>query len=78
MADLDAIKRNGDKQLTTMYQTVDALTASSFAKFRKSLELQAYAYDWHASILNPDAEVPEEPTSKQICDVRNAYMLIAS
>lgn len=25
MADLDAIKRNGDKQLTTMYQTVDAL-----------------------------------------------------
>jgi hypothetical protein len=77
MADLDAIKRNGDKQLTTMYQTVDELTASGFAKFRKSLELQAYAYDWHASILNPDAEVPEEPTSKQICDVRNAYMLIA-
>ena len=73
----EAICRDADKQLATMYGTVDTLSSSGYFNFRKSLELQAYAYDWPGYILNSAAAVPEAPTLKQKRDVRNAYLLIA-
>ena len=75
MAD-EAIKRNADKQLDTMYQTVDKLNEVGFPKFKQLIERQAYCYEWPKFILDRNVEVPDELDLKQQRDVRNAYLLI--
>jgi hypothetical protein len=72
----EAIKRNADKQLDTMYQTVDKLNDVGYYKFKQLLERQAYCYEWPDFILDKNAEVPNELDLKQQRDVRNAYLLI--
>ena len=49
-----------EKQLETMYKTVEKLHDVGFAKFHEQLQRQAFAYEWGGFILNTthEASVP--------------------
>ena len=47
----NAIRQTAEKQLETMYKTVECLKDTNFAKFKDQLGRQAYAYEWDAHIL---------------------------
>ena len=72
------IKLAADKQLETLYKTVEPLKDVGYHKFREQLNRQSYAYEWPAHILDFDAAVPEDLSLKQERDVRNAYLVIMS
>ena len=72
----NAIRQTAEKQLETMYKTVECLKDTDFAKFKDQLGRQAYAYEWDAHILNPGLPVPGRLNLKDERDIRNAYMVI--
>ena len=69
-----------DKQLETMYKSVDKLKDVGFPKFQDQLDRQAFAYEWGAHILDATQAVPAPGviTLKDERDIRNAYLVITS
>lgn len=72
------IRAESDKQLDTMYQSVHPLKGEDFHSFEKQLKRQAFAYEWHAHILDRAVAVPAEPDLKVRRDIRNAYLVITN
>ena len=64
-----------EKQLDTMYTSVDPLNDVGFHKFSLQLHRQAFRYDWPSWILGSEDQ-PEtiDPADRRHC--KNAYMLI--
>ena len=74
---IDASARvTADKQLDTMYKTVESLSGSNYHKFKQQLQRHAFAYGWPDYILDQAANVPENPDLKQQLHSRNAYLVI--
>jgi hypothetical protein len=69
-----------EKQLETMYKTVEKLQDVGFPKFQEQLQRQAFAYEWGAYILDALQPVPAANviTLKEQRDIRNAYLLITT
>jgi hypothetical protein len=72
------ITATADKQLETMYKTVETLKVVGFSKFQEQLKRQAFAYEWGGYILDAAQAVPAPNalTLKAQRDIRNAYLLI--
>ena len=69
-----------DKQLESMYKTVEKLQDVGFPKFQEQLIRQAFACEWEDCILDATQPVPAAHviTLKTQRDLRNAYLLIMS
>jgi hypothetical protein len=69
-----------EKQLETMYKTVEKLQDVGFPKFQEQLHRQAFPYEWGGYILDALQPVPAAHviTLKEQRDMRNAYLLITT
>ena len=69
-----------EKQLETMYKTVEKLQVVGFPKFHEQLQRQAFAYEWDGCILDAAQAVPaaNSITLKTQRDIRNAYLIITT
>ena len=67
-----------EKQLETMYKTVETLKKVGFPKFHEQLLRQSFAYEWSPHILDTTIAVPgaDAITLKEERDARNAYLVI--
>jgi hypothetical protein len=69
-----------EKQLETMYKTVETLKKVGFPKFHEQLLRQSFAYEWSPFILDTTIAVPgvNAMTLKEERDTRNAYLVIVT
>ena len=65
-----------ERQLSTALQTVPQLNEVEYHAWLRAIEVVANKDRWHPSILDPTHAAPANPTTKQECDVRNAFALL--